>query len=73
MTTQKRFRNKYRLEVRERDHSPVHVHLTDAGLDVIIDLQTLQTVGAWRADLRDEVMGFVAANRAAWQGRERGV
>ncbi len=63
MTTKKRFRNKYRLEVRERDHQPAHVHLFGGGLDVIIDLATLQTTGQWPRDLRDEVMGFVIENR----------
>lgn len=65
MTTHKRFRNKFRLEMRERDHNPAHVHLTGAGFDVMIDLQTLQTVGTWPADLRDEVMAFVAAHQGA--------
>jgi len=63
MTTKQRFRNKYRLEVRERDHQPAHVHLAGSGLDVIIYLESLQTTGQWPRDLRDEVMGFVIANR----------
>jgi hypothetical protein len=46
MTTKQRFRNnKYRLEVRERDHGPAHVHLTGGGFDVIIDLLSLVTDG----------------------------
>ncbi len=27
MTSKKRFRNKYRLQLREKDHEPMHVHL----------------------------------------------
>ncbi len=27
MTTKQRFRNKYRLQLREKDHEPMHVHL----------------------------------------------
>lgn len=46
MTTKQRFRNnKYRLEVRERDHGPAHVHLVGGGFDVIIDLGSLETDG----------------------------
>lgn len=30
MTAKQRFRNRYRLEVRERDHLPPHVHLVGA-------------------------------------------
>jgi hypothetical protein len=42
MTTKHRFHNKYRLEVREDDHPPMHVHLAGAGVDVMISLETLQ-------------------------------
>ena len=46
MTSKQRFRNnKYRMELRERDHGPAHVHLTVSGFDVIIDLATLVTQG----------------------------
>ena len=27
MTTLQRFRNKYRLQLREKDHEPMHIHL----------------------------------------------
>lgn len=63
MTTKKRFRNKYRLEVRERDHAPAHVHLFGGGYDVIIDLVTLEATGSWSRDLRDEVMVYINAHR----------
>jgi len=46
MTTKQRFRNnKFKLEVRERDHGPAHVHLVGGGFDVSIDLATLETMG----------------------------
>ena len=48
MTTKQRFRNdKFKLEVRERDHGPAHVHLVGGGFDVSIDLVTLETMGDW--------------------------
>ena len=60
MTTKHRFRNnKFRLEVRERDHGPAHYHLVGGEVDVIIYLDTLATDGAWPRDLRTEVMGWV--------------
>lgn len=64
MTTKQRFRNnKYRLEVRERDHGPAHVHLTGGGFDVIIDLASLVTDGQWPRRLREEVLAWVSAHR----------
>jgi hypothetical protein len=64
MTTKQRFRNnKYRLEVRERDHGPAHVHLTGGGFDVIIDLLGLATAGEWPRGLREEVLAWVSAHR----------
>jgi len=65
MTTKQRFRNnKYRLEVRERDHGPAHCHLVGGEVDVIIYLDTLATDGAWPRGLRAEVMAWVQANLA---------
>lgn len=64
MTTKQRFRNnKYRLEIRERDHGPAHVHLTGGGFDVIIDLVSLATDGEWPRGLREEVLAWVSAHR----------
>ena len=64
MTSKKRFRNnKYRLEVRERDHLPMHCHLAGGGYDVLIDLATLQTFGKWPVGTKTEVMAWVAENR----------
>ncbi|MFF7707423.1 DUF4160 domain-containing protein [Pseudomonas sp. NPDC007930] len=39
MSTKYRFRECYRIELREKDHRPPHVHLTGAGVDVMIALQ----------------------------------
>jgi len=64
MTTKQRFRNnKFKLEVRERDHGPAHVHLVGGGFDVSIDLATLETMGDWPRGLRDEVVAWVAVHR----------
>jgi len=63
MTTKRRFRNKYRLEIRERDHGPAHCHLVGGSTDVVIDLATLETEGRWPRGLHDEVMAWVEANR----------
>ena len=65
MTTKQRFRNnKYRLEVRERDHGPAHCHLVGGDVDVIIYFDTLATDGAWPRGLRAEVMQWVEVNLA---------
>jgi len=63
MTTKHRFRQKYRLEIRERDHPPPHVHLVGGSVDVLIDLETLDTDGAWPRGLRTEVMDWVVKHR----------
>lgn len=62
MTTKHRFRGKYRLEIRERDHGPPHCHLVGGAVDVIIDLATLASDGQWPRGLKTEVMAWVAAN-----------
>lgn len=62
MTTKQRFR-KYRIELRERDHAPAHVHLTGAGVDVLIHIDTLESIDTWPAGVRTEVLAWVAANR----------
>lgn len=38
MSTKYRFRDKYRIQLREKDHLPPHVHLTGGGVDVLICL-----------------------------------
>jgi len=56
MTAKQRFRNRYRLEVRERDHLPPHVHLVGGAVNVRISLETFQSVGYCPQDLLDEVV-----------------
>jgi hypothetical protein len=64
MTTRQRFRDgKYRLELRERDHGPAHVHLVGGGFDVIITLDALESTGRWPKGLRTEVIGWIEAHR----------
>lgn len=41
MTTKHRFRGKYRLEIREDGHPPMHAHLVGSDVDVMISLETL--------------------------------
>ena len=65
MTTKKRFRNnKYRLELREKDHLPMHVHLVGGSVNVRIDLQTLNIVeGRCPAGLWNEVSTWLRSRR----------
>ena len=66
LSTKYRFRDKYRIELRERDHLPPHVHLTGGGLDVVINLETLQiTEGRAPATVLREALAWVASNQAA--------
>ena len=50
MTSKKRFRNKYRLQLREKDHEPMHVHLVGGEVNVRIDLANLRVVAGEVAD-----------------------
>ncbi len=45
MTTKHRFRNKYRLQLREKDHEPMHVHLVGGDINARFDLVSLELVG----------------------------
>ncbi|MEI6746611.1 MAG: DUF4160 domain-containing protein [Methylococcaceae bacterium] len=64
MTTKQRFRNKYALQIRERDHNPPHVHLFGGGYDVIIDLETLESTGDFPSvALKNEVIAYVEKYR----------
>jgi hypothetical protein len=63
MATKQRFRNKYRLEIREDDSPPMHAHLVGGSFDVQINLQNLACEGSFPRGLRDEVMAWVKANR----------
>ena len=65
MTSKKRFRNKYRLQLREKDHEPMHVHLVGGDVNVKIDLASLRVVaGRMPMDLKREVMAWLRAHQA---------
>ena len=65
MTSKKRFRNKYRLQLREKDHEPMHVHLAGGDVNVRIDLARLRIVaGSMPMDLKREVMAWLRAHQA---------
>ena len=66
MTTKHRFRNKYRLQLREKDHEPMHVHLVGGDVNAKFDLVTLALIaGHAPADLKKEVLEWLRNNRAA--------
>lgn len=44
MSTKYRFRDKYRIQLREKDHPPPHVHLTGGGVDVMLSLETVEVM-----------------------------
>ncbi|WPC25736.1 DUF4160 domain-containing protein [Pseudomonas moraviensis] len=44
MSTRYRFRDKYRIQLREKDHPPPHVHLTGGGVDVMLSLETVEVM-----------------------------
>ncbi len=76
MTTKHRFRNKYRLQLREKDHQPMHVHLVGGNVNARIDLATLRVVeGTIPRDLKQEVMAWLAENQndliEEWQQWQR--
>ena len=65
MTTKQRFRNKYRLQLREKDHEPMHVHLVGGEVNAKFDLATLALVGGTvPAGLLAEVSAWLQANQA---------
>lgn len=65
MTTFKRFRNKYRLQLRERDHEPMHVRLVGGEINAKFDLATLELVaGTLLAGLKAEVTDWLRSHQA---------
>ncbi len=65
MTTKQRFRNKYRLQLREKDHEPLHVHLVGGEVNAKIDLVTLKVVaGNVPAGLMVEVYNWLVTNQS---------
>ena len=64
MTTKQRFRNKYRVEVREDDHNPMHAHLVGADVDVMISLETLAVMqGEAPKALLKEVLEWMSTHQ----------
>ncbi|MDR2001228.1 MAG: DUF4160 domain-containing protein [Zoogloeaceae bacterium] len=63
MTVKHRFRHRYRLELRERDHLPPHVHLTGGAVNVRISLETFAYHGQCPHDLLDEAVAWVKEHR----------
>ncbi|SED69801.1 DUF4160 domain-containing protein [Pseudomonas coleopterorum] len=65
MSTKYRFRDKYRIELRERDHLPPHVHLTGGGLDVQISLEPVAvTQGKAPQKILQEALAWISAHQA---------
>lgn len=65
MSTKHRIRDKYRIELRERDHLPPHVHLTGGGVDVLISLEVVAvTQGKAPAKVLQEALAWITANQA---------
>ncbi len=64
MTTKHRFRNKYRLQLREKDHEPMHVHLVGGHVNARFDLATLAlVVGTVPTGLLEEVTIWLKAHQ----------
>lgn len=66
MTTKHRFRNKYRLQLREKDHEPMHAHLVGGEVNAKFDLAALALVaGSVPAGVLAEVTAWLQVNQAA--------
>lgn len=64
MSTKHRFRDKYRIQLREKDHPPPHVHLTGGGVDVMLSLETLEVMmGKVPSLIIKEAQAWVAAHQ----------
>jgi hypothetical protein len=64
MTTKQRFRNKYRLQLREKDHEPMHVHLVGGEINARFDLISLELVaGEVPRDLLREVKQWLVVHQ----------
>jgi hypothetical protein len=59
VTTKQRFRKKYRLEVREEDHQPMHAHLAGGDVDAMISLESLEV-------MQGEVPGALLKEVLTW-------
>jgi hypothetical protein len=64
MSTKYRFRDKYRIQLREKDHLPPHVHLTGGGIDVLICLhQAVAMRGQAPAAILEEALEWIRAHQ----------
>ena len=64
MSTKYRFRDKYRIQLRDKDHLPPYVHLTGGGLDVLICLQLVEPMlGHAPAAVLREALEWVRAHQ----------
>ncbi|MBI6671294.1 DUF4160 domain-containing protein [Pseudomonas syringae] len=64
MSTKYRFRDKYRIQLREKDHLPPHVHLTGGGLDVLICLELVELMrGTAPAVVLREALEWIRTHR----------
>ncbi|POA19278.1 MULTISPECIES: DUF4160 domain-containing protein [unclassified Pseudomonas] len=65
MTTKYRFRDKYRIQLLEKDHPPPHVHLIGGGVDVMLSLETVEVMtGKAPPLIIKEALAWVAAHQA---------
>ena len=62
MTTIKRIR-KYRVEMRENDHAPAHVHVVGADVNAVVFLHDLRVMGVLPASIKNEVMAYLNEQR----------
>jgi Domain of unknown function (DUF4160) len=61
-----RFRNKYRLQLREKDHEPMHVPFIGGEINAKFGLVTLALIaGDVPADLKNEVLKWLRNNQAS--------
>lgn len=58
-----RIRRAYRIELRERDHLPPHVHVTGKGANARISLETLAVSGDAPRDVLGEAVEWVRLHR----------
>jgi hypothetical protein len=69
MSTKYRFRDKYRIQLREKDHPPPHVHLTGDGADVMLSLETIEVMmGKAPPLIIKEAPAWIADNQAKLLG-----
>jgi hypothetical protein len=62
MTTLRRIR-KYRIELRENDNAPAHIHVVGVDVNISINLHTLMIAGNFPKALKSEVMEYITTHR----------